>query len=56
MSYEQGPARSAIVKPEIEKQHAAGVIEPTTSEWASPVVLVSKKNGTLLLLREPSEA
>ena len=25
----------------------AGVIEPATSEWASPVVIVGKKDGSL---------
>ena len=32
---------------EIQKMLHAGVIEPATSEWASPVVLVSKKDGSL---------
>ena len=32
---------------ELEKMRAAKAIEPGTSPWASPVVLVRKKNGTI---------
>ena len=32
---------------EIRKMLDAGVIEPATSEWASPIVLVPKKDGSL---------
>ena len=33
--------------PEIRKMLCAGVIEPATSEWESPIVLVPKKDGSL---------
>ena len=26
-----------------------GIIEPSTSKWASPIVLFSKKNGTICM-------
>ena len=32
---------------QLEKMQASGVIEPSDSPWASPVVLVRKKDGTL---------
>ena len=32
---------------QLEKMQASGVIEPSESPWASPVVLVRKKDGTL---------
>ena len=35
-----------IIKEEIEKIMAQDVIEPSISAWASPIVLVKKKDGT----------
>lgn len=35
-----------IEKQEIEKMLEKGVIEPSNSPWASPIVLVAKKDGT----------
>ena len=32
---------------EIQKQRKAGIIEPTVSEWAAPVLFVPKKDGKL---------
>ena len=31
---------------ELEEMERTGVIEPSTSEWAAPIVLVKKKDGT----------
>lgn len=47
MPYRQGPARRAVVRDQIDTMLRAGVIEPATAEWASPVVLVPKKDRTL---------
>ena len=38
-----------LVEKEIKEMLAAGVIEPSSSEWASPIVRVDKKDGTLRL-------
>lgn len=35
-----------IERQEIEKMLGKGVIEPSNSPWASPIVLVTKKDGT----------
>ena len=45
--YRAGPKAIELEKFEIDKQLKAGVIEPTISEWASPVLFVPKKDGTL---------
>ena len=47
MSYRQGPAMRTRAKAEIRKMRDAGVIEPATSEWASPIVLVPEKDDSL---------
>ena len=36
-----------LIEKEIKEMLDAGVIEPSSSEWASPIVLVDKKDGTL---------
>ena len=46
MPYRRSPAMRTKVAAEVTKMINAGVIEPLTSEWASPVVLVPKKDGT----------
>ena len=45
--YRQGPAMRTKAEAEIRRMRDAGVIEPATSEWASPIVLVPKKDGSL---------
>lgn len=34
-----------IIHNEVAKMEEAGIIEPSTSAWSSPVVVVQKKNG-----------
>ena len=45
--YRQGPATRTKAEHEIRKMLDAGVIEPATSEWASPIVLVPNKDRSL---------
>ena len=45
--YRAGPKTRELEKAEIDKQLAAGVIEPAMSEWAAPVLFVPKKDGKL---------
>ena len=37
------------VRKEIEDMERLGIIRPSTSEWASPLVIVTKKDGSLRL-------
>ena len=37
------------VQKELCEMEAEGIVEPSRSEWASPIVLVPKKDGTLRL-------
>lgn len=43
----QRPYRVAPLKAEIETMLELGVIEPSKSEWSSPIVIVPKKDNTL---------
>ena len=45
--YRAGARAREIGRGEIEKMLSQGVIEPATSEWASPIVLVPKPDGSL---------
>lgn len=42
----RNPAMQAIIDAEVEEMEKEGVIEPSTSAWSSPVVIVRKKDGT----------
>ena len=44
--YRAGPDKREKIRAEIEYQLKAGVIEPASMEWASPVLLAPKKDGT----------
>lgn len=44
--YRAGPKSREIEAAEVDKMLAEDVIEPAQSEWASPVVLVPKSDGT----------
>ena len=45
--YQAGPIAREKEKTEIDRMLRAGVIEPTSAEWASPAVFVPKKDGTM---------
>ena len=45
--YRAGPKARELEQREVEKMLQAGVIEPSQSAWASPVVMVPKPDGTL---------
>jgi hypothetical protein len=43
--YKASPAEKAAIEKEIVKMRSMGVIRPSSSPWAAPVVLVLKKDG-----------
>ena len=43
--YRAGHESREIITAQVNKMPQAGVIEPAQSEWASPVVIVTKKDG-----------
>lgn len=48
MPYRQAPAGREFEKKEVHRMLKAGVIQPSSSEWASPIVLVPKKDAMLV--------
>ena len=46
--YRMAPIELAEVKKQIEELLTKGFIRPSTSPWGAPVLLVKKKDGTLL--------
>jgi len=45
--YKAGPLAWEIKKAEVERMRSMGVIEPSTGEWDSPVVMVPKPDGSV---------
>ena len=45
--YRLGPRSRGLIKTEVDRMLDRGVIEPSKSEWASPVVLVPKPDGSV---------
>jgi len=45
--YKAGPLAREREKAEVERMHSMGVIEPSTVEWVSPVVMVPKPDGSV---------
>ena len=43
--YRLSPAKTQILKDEVSKMLAEGIIEPCNSPWSAPVVMVPKKDG-----------
>jgi hypothetical protein len=44
--YRAGPAARKAEKEEVDRMLELGVIEPSNAEWASPVVLIPKPDGS----------
>jgi len=45
--FKAGPLARKREKAEVERMRSMGVIEPSTGEWASPVVMVPKPDGSV---------
>jgi len=45
-SYRQAPAKQAEITKQVNEMLQAGIIEVSDSPWSSPVLLVSKKDGS----------
>ena len=44
--YRMGPRTRELIKPQVDRMLKLEVIEPSQSEWASPVVLIPKPDGS----------
>ena len=45
--YRMGQASRELTREQVQRMRDMGVIEPSSSEWASPIVLVPKPDGTV---------
>ena len=45
--YRVSPAQRAVIRDHVQKMQDAGIVVPSTSPWASPVVLVPKPGGEI---------
>ena len=43
--YRAGPMAREVERKELHRMQADGVISPTNSEWAAPLIVVPKPNG-----------
>ena len=49
-------AQKEVVKNEIDKMLIQGIVQPSRSPWASPIVLIEKNMAMCMLLRGLQEA
>ena len=47
MPFRANPKQAELIRQHLDQQLKSGVIRPSTSPWAAPVLLVPKKDGTL---------
>lgn len=45
--YHMSPLKQALVEEQLEEMLARGIVEPSCSGWASPVILVPKKDASM---------
>lgn len=50
--YWASPVRRAVIRREIGNVRVAGVIEPTNTDWSSPIVFELKKYGSLRFFKD----
>jgi len=53
--YKAGPLAREREKAEFERMCSMGVIEPSSGEWASPVVIVPKPDGSVRFCLQKAE-
>ncbi|UYV82368.1 hypothetical protein LAZ67_21001831, partial [Cordylochernes scorpioides] len=48
MPYRVSPSERKVIQEEVDRMMEMGVVQPSESPWASPVVLVRKKDGSVI--------
>ncbi len=44
-AYQASPLKKEIIRQQLKEMEADGIIEPSSSPWASPVILMPKSDG-----------